>query len=171
MRLYHRYLARLQIFIWNEIDNKDTTEPRFPSFQVDVITSKVYGQHHDFDSRYGICSISCNQSPVPSSFTTYHHGQHHDFDSRYGICSIGCNQSPVPSSFTTYHQIIDSSSTTDANRLCGVETAYSSGTSEFTSPSHFQLFWFCNFSILSVADKGYSRNGSLVLNLISTFLL
>jgi len=31
----------LQIFIWNEIDNKDATEPWFPSFQVDVITSKV----------------------------------------------------------------------------------------------------------------------------------
>jgi hypothetical protein len=61
------------------------------------------------------------------------YGQHHDFDSRYGIFSISYNQNPVPSSFRIYHQIFGSGSTTDANKLCGVGTAYSSETSEFIS--------------------------------------
>ena len=34
--------------------NKEGTEPRVPFGKVEIITSKVYGRHHDLVDHYGI---------------------------------------------------------------------------------------------------------------------
>ena len=39
------------------------------------------------------------------------------------------------------------------------------------APKYFTIVWFTNISDFRVPDKGYSRNVSYTLNLISTFLL
>ena len=118
-------IPELVVFIkisWKRVaTNRETTEPRVPLGQVEVIASKDLRSPPMTMTWLTVTEYLCHKWPS-ISFTCRKHS---------------------PSSFLIHHQVCNYSSTTDATS--GERTAYSSGVTEFTPVFYvlpFRLLFF-----------------------------